>query len=158
MRCSPLVMAATLGLSACAGKVEGPQFSAVDKAPADKSLIYFLRPTDERFGLSIRKIYVSVDGKSVGTMPQGGYFKRQIEPGRHIVTADTSSYIAPPLIGALVEAMTKEPSVLSLTTNPAEAVSVKLHAADQGLYIGAEVTLLPASEELAQIKNTNLVE
>lgn len=76
-----------LTLTGCAS---GPQFRPEAGPNTDQALIYIYRVHAKP--LWMRTAVISIDGKQVGELPNGGYLAIQVVPGEHSITQSWSNW------------------------------------------------------------------
>ena len=75
-----LAMVAVAGLAGCATSLSG--------GPSDAATVYIFRLPGGVPGLYKP---ILVDGKSLGSLDSGGYFKVRLAPGRHVITSPSAN-------------------------------------------------------------------
>ena len=114
-----------IALKSCAAR--GPAFTPASQPTSDRSLIYIYRQT--AFCASLVNFEVSIDGKSLASIPNGGYIYFYIPPGNYTLTAK--------LAGRIHRS--------GLNTNPQETKYLELDPCPSGLPAFSESILFERS-------------
>lgn len=64
-----------------------PFFTSIEQPPADQAYIYFLRP-DGPIGTGLVP-RIKIDGREVGTLPSGSYFRTAVTSGTYRIESTT---------------------------------------------------------------------
>ena len=159
-RVAPILIVA-LGsmLAGCAAPpVNGPRFTQLEGiSQPDTALIYFYRPGEESRNIQRRKFHVFIDGKETGILPYGGYFTRAVQPGKVVVTVDSTGTPIP-LIAFAVAEMTKKPGRIEINPTAGSRVFIKLRATDEFWNIAGNLTTEDEATAVKELERTNHIE
>ena len=132
----------------------GVTFNSPEPPISGKAGVYFYRTLAEDW-FSRRKIFdVEVDGKEVGSLAPGGFIRRDLDPGPHNIFADT--VIGP--VGYVLQKLAKKPGELTVNLAPGTINYVKLKVYQTSFSFGGDLTSVPESEALSELRTTNLSE
>ena len=81
-------------LSSCSAT--GPKFTNLELPPADKALIYILRPP--AYTASLRRVNISINDKEIIKLKNKGYTKIELIPGTYEFKQSTNYIIGDPKI------------------------------------------------------------
>jgi hypothetical protein len=140
-------------------------FSDVEQAPADKAFVYVYRPTDKRASLHNIRFRVLMDDHLTGTASYGSYFRFAASPGTHVLTSSYSTSalaggggligMAGGLVFSGIRTAAEKPAVLTIDARAGENVYVKLHPAATDLYFVGNLSQVPESTAISEMKGTN---
>lgn len=133
-------------LSACT--ITGPTFTPLDNVGSQRGVIYVYRPSNYDMGLM--SALISLDGKPVASLENGGYVAVPVTPGEHTVTQKWKAGILGnadlegDTTAVVIDVKSSDASYISLTSSSArvrvnQSNAVKLHwqlnkvSADQAL-------------------------
>lgn len=133
-------------LSACT--ITGPTFTPLENVDSQQGVIYVYRPSNYDMGLM--SALISLDGKQVASLENGGYIAVPVTPGEHRVTQKWkagilgNSDLEGGTTAVVIDVKSSGASYISLTSSSAkvrvnQSNAVKLHwqlnkiSADQAL-------------------------
>lgn len=136
-----------------AGCASGPNYRPETAPAADRALVYVYRP--QAMPLWMRTAAISINGKSIGNLPNGSYLTVELPVGEYEIVQSWSNWLGD------YSAMTK-PRTMKLATKPGEVHFVEFALSQRSQYpyiitswnIG-EVPSSQGAEAIQQCKRQN---
>lgn len=82
---------------------------------------------------------------------------RVVDSGHHQIAAESSTFVMVPLVASAVEEATKTPNIINLDTHGGSITYLRL-SLERGFFnMSVKASIVPTSEAIVEMKDTNLV-